>query len=49
MFYLVSLENYAVGRTLFLLLNHNGRFLRARFDDQFAELKFAPFPLVDCE
>ena len=49
MFYLVSLENYAVGKTLYLLLNHSGRFLRARFDADFAELKFAPFPLVDCE
>lgn len=50
MFYLVSLENPAEGRTLYLLMNHSGGFMRARFDREFAELKFtAHFPMVDCD
>lgn len=47
--YLVMLENQWERRRLYLLLNHSGKFLRARFDDGFAELRFSPFPMFDCE
>lgn len=50
LYYLVSLKNPAEGRTLFLLLNHSGGFMRARFDADFAELRFtASMPRVDCD
>jgi hypothetical protein len=49
LYYLVSLENPTEGRVLHVLLNHSGKFLRARFDAGFAELRFSPFPMFDCE
>ena len=48
-YYLVSLDNYSEAKTLHVLLNHSGRFLRARFDKDFAELKFSSFPVFKCE
>ena len=48
LYYLISLENLSARKTLYLLLEHSGRFRRARFDAGFAELKFSSFPLVDC-
>ncbi len=48
LYYLISLENRFEGRTLHLLLDHSGRFRRARFDAGFAELRFSSFPLLDC-
>lgn len=50
LYYLVSLDNPAKGKTLYLLMNHSGGFMRARFDADFAELRFtASFPMVDCD
>ena len=49
LYYLVSLENLSRGKTLYVLLDHSGRFRRARFDDGFAELKFSSFPVFPCE
>ena len=50
LYYLVSLDNPAQGKTLYLLLNHSGGFMRARFKADFAELRFtASFPMVDCD
>ena len=48
-YYLISLDNYSEGKTLHVLLNHGGRFLRARFDKNFAELTFSSFPVFKCE
>ena len=48
-YYLISLDNYSEGKTLYVLLNHGGRFLRARFDRNFAELTFSSFPVFKCE
>ena len=48
-YYLISLDNYSEGKTLYVLLNHGGRFLRARFDKNFAELTFSSFPVFKCE
>ena len=48
-YYLISLDNYSEGKTLYVLLNHGGRFLRARFDENFAELTFSSFPVFKCE
>ena len=50
LYYIVSLENRAAGKTLYLLLHHSGRFMRARFDAEFAELKFtSSLPQVECK
>ena len=48
LYYLVKLENHAAGRTMHILLNHSGKFLRARFDEGFAELIFSNFPMQEC-
>lgn len=48
-YYLVGLQNYSEGKTLHVLLDHGGRFRRARFDANFAELKFSSFPVFPCE
>jgi len=48
-YYLIGLQNYAEGESLFVLLDHGGRFRRARFDEHFAELKFSSFPVFPCE
>ncbi len=50
LYYLVSLDNPAKDKTLYLLMNHSGGFMRARFNADFAELRFtASFPMVDCD
>lgn len=50
LYYLVRLENRAARKTLYILLSHSGGFMRARFDDGFAELTFTrSFPMVDCD
>ena len=48
-YYLISLDNYSEGKTIHVLLNHSGRFMRARFDKNFAELTFSSFPVFACE
>ena len=48
-YYLISLDNYSEGKTVHVLLNHSGRFMRARFDKNFAELTFSSFPVFACE
>ncbi len=48
-YYLISLDNYSEGKTVHVLLNHSGRFMRARFDKHFAELTFSSFPVFACE
>ena len=48
-YYLVSLDNFAEAKTLYVLLDHSGRFRRARFDKNFAELIFSSFPVFKCE
>ena len=48
LYYLISLENLSAGKTLYILLDHGGRYRRARFDDGFAELKFSSFPVFPC-
>lgn len=48
-YYLISLDNYSEAKTLHVLLNHSGRFMRARFDKNFAELTFSSFPVFACE
>lgn len=48
-YYLVSLDNFAEAKTLHVLLDHSGRFRRARFDKNFAELIFSSFPVFKCE
>ncbi|MEM9403905.1 MAG: DUF6488 family protein [Pseudomonadota bacterium] len=48
-YYLISLDNYSEGKTIHVLLNHSGRFMRARFDPNFAELTFSSFPVFACE
>jgi len=47
-YYLISLDSYSEGKTLHVLLSHSGRFMRARFDKDFAELKFSSFPVFPC-
>lgn len=48
-YYLVGLQNYSEGKTLHVLLDHGGRFRRARYDANFAELTFSSFPVFPCE
>ena len=48
-YYLVSLDNFSEAKTLYVLLHHSGRFMRARFDKHFAELTFSSFPVFACE
>ena len=48
-YYLVRLDKYSEGKTLYVLLHHSGRFMRARFNKQFAELTFSSFPVFECE
>lgn len=48
-YYLISLENLSRNKTIYILLDHEGRYRRARFDDGFAELRFSSFPVFPCE
>jgi len=46
--YLISFGNRAAGKTLYILLSSAGRYLRANFDGNFADLTFSPYPLQSC-
>ena len=47
-FYLISFNNRAAGRTLYLLLTSAGKYMRANFDGHFADLTFSPYPVQSC-
>lgn len=46
--YLISFNNHAAGKDLYLLLSSAGKYLRANFDGVFADLTFSPYPVFDC-
>ncbi len=47
-YYRISFDNRAVGKTLYILLTSAGKYLRANFDGQFADLIFSPYPVPSC-
>ncbi len=47
-YYLISFDNRQVGKTLYVLLTSAGKYLRANFDGQFADLIFSPYPVQSC-
>lgn len=47
-FYLISFDNHAAGKSIYLLLTASGKYLRANFDGQFADLTFSPYPVQSC-
>lgn len=47
-FYLIAFDNRQVGKTLYILLTSAGKYLRANFDGQFADLTFSPYPVQSC-
>ena len=46
--FLIAFENRQVGKTLYILLTSTGKYLRANFDGQFADLTFSPYPVQSC-
>ena len=46
--YLIAIDNRDAGKTLYLLFSVAGKYLRANFDGQFADITFSPYPLRDC-
>ncbi len=47
-YYLIAFDNRAAGKTLYILLTSAGKYLRANFDGQFADLIFSPYPVQSC-
>ena len=47
-YYLIAFDNPAADKTLYILLTSAGRYLRANFDGQFADLTFSPYPVQRC-
>ena len=47
-YYLIAFDNRTAGKTLYILLTNAGKYLRANFDGQFADLIFSPYPVQSC-
>jgi hypothetical protein len=47
-YYLITFENRAAGKTLYILLTSAGKYLRANFDGHFADLAFSSYPVLGC-
>jgi hypothetical protein len=47
-YYLIAFDNRQAGKTLYILLTSAGKYLRANFDGQFADLIFSPYPVQSC-
>jgi len=46
--YLISFDKQEAGKTLYILLTSAGKYLRANFDGQFADLTFSPYAVQSC-
>jgi len=47
-YYLIAVDNRTARKTLYLLLTSAGKYLRANFDGQFADLTFSAYPVQSC-
>lgn len=47
-FYLISFDNRAARKSIYILLTSTGKYLRANFDGHFADLTFSPYPPQSC-
>jgi len=47
-FYLITIANRNVEKTIYILLTSTGKYLRANFDGHFADLLFSSYPVMDC-
>ncbi len=48
LYFLIAVKNRTTGKSVFLLLTSAGKFLRAKFDRDFAELIFSSYPVQAC-
>lgn len=47
-YFLISFSNRTAGKVLYVLLTISGKYLRANFDGDFADLTFSPYPVQRC-
>lgn len=47
-YYVIAFDNRTAGKTLYILLSVVGKYLRANFDGQFADLTFSTYPVQSC-
>ena len=47
-YFLISFNNRTAGKVLYLMLTISGKYMRANFDGNFAELIFSSYPVQSC-
>lgn len=46
--FVISFDHRAAGKTLYVLLSTSGKYMRANFKGNFADVTFSPYPIQSC-